>query len=561
MALPVGAAWEARSGGASTNGGGFNVGNANFATDLAATTATGVPVVTSASYNFVAGDVNAFVFIKSGTNWIPGWYQIASVASNAATLTATIGSANLYGGATVLNTATGCATAASPTGGTWGVDYSQQNSAQISWTDTVIGATTTQFTSAANPVTKAMTGNIIQQTSGSGFTTGWFEIVSTSGTTATCDRSLGTTASTAGHATLGGALDGIGTLSSAMIASNWAFIQTTSGYSRTASATFSQACTPSNSVPYSRLIGYTTYRGDNGRAAITLSTNTGLTALIMSGSGWKVENLSINCASLGTSIGITASANYGQIRNCKIANFTTKGISVTTNQVIVDFCEVTGGTAAATSAIALSVSQVGVTNCWVHDNVCPGIVASNGVFVMDCLITNNTGASSDGIQCQYTSTILGNTIYNSGRHGISNTVAFVVALEIRNNILSQNGGYGLVTSSSTGTPLTPFLDGNAYYSNTSGTRNNGDDLGTTNPIDGIAPYVTTKDVILSADPFVAKASDDYRLNTTASGGAACRGFGVPQTWPGNTLTVSSLDMGVSQHADPAATFVGNPFPG
>jgi predicted transcriptional regulator len=33
----------------------------------------------TASYNFVAGDVGAWVYIASGTNWTPGWYKIARI--------------------------------------------------------------------------------------------------------------------------------------------------------------------------------------------------------------------------------------------------------------------------------------------------------------------------------------------------------------------------------------------------------------------------------------------------------------------------------------------------
>ena len=84
---------EVQTGGSdSANGGCFDPGkvSAGGFTDGAATSATGnSPVFSSASYNFVAGDVGAWLYIDSGTNWIPGWYQIASVASNVATIATT----------------------------------------------------------------------------------------------------------------------------------------------------------------------------------------------------------------------------------------------------------------------------------------------------------------------------------------------------------------------------------------------------------------------------------------------------------------------------------------
>jgi len=89
MALSATTIFEVETGGSDTlNGGAFDPGQtAGMLTDGAATSATGTaPVFTSASYNFVAGDVGAWIYIASGTNWIPGWYKISSVGSNAATL-------------------------------------------------------------------------------------------------------------------------------------------------------------------------------------------------------------------------------------------------------------------------------------------------------------------------------------------------------------------------------------------------------------------------------------------------------------------------------------------
>src|SRR5262245_31004119 len=98
MAIANTTIYEVRSTGNDLNGGGCTPCNANFMTDRAVSNAQGTgtgPAVTSASYTFVAGDVNAWLFIRSGTNWIPGWYQIASVAGGAATLNAAIGAAIL----------------------------------------------------------------------------------------------------------------------------------------------------------------------------------------------------------------------------------------------------------------------------------------------------------------------------------------------------------------------------------------------------------------------------------------------------------------------------------
>src|SRR5215831_12382533 len=91
--------WQIQTTGSDTaNGGGFDIANSNMSTNLAATSATGTaPVVSSASYNFVSRDVGHWVFIRSGTNWKPGLYKIASVASNQATLNAQASTLNSDG--------------------------------------------------------------------------------------------------------------------------------------------------------------------------------------------------------------------------------------------------------------------------------------------------------------------------------------------------------------------------------------------------------------------------------------------------------------------------------
>jgi hypothetical protein len=222
MAIAAGTIFEcnasATAGG--LNAGGFNPGNANFLTDLTTdtnTANTNSPVVSSASYNFVAGDVGAWVFIKAGTNWTPGYYQIASVASNKATLSAAIGQANQLNAAQGFptpkwnaNTVAGCATVGTPTGGTWGIDYSRGTNSRINGTDLASTNGTTNpstITSAGTPLGVQHTGNLIHITAGTNWTQGWYEIVSVSGVTATLDRAVGTSATiSSGTFRLGGAM-------------------------------------------------------------------------------------------------------------------------------------------------------------------------------------------------------------------------------------------------------------------------------------------------------------------------------------------------------------------
>src|SRR6516225_9792456 len=88
-----------------------------------------------------------------------------------------------------------------------GTDYSQQDSAQIAYTDLVIGSTgnENQLTSAANPFGSTSPGNVINISGGTGFQTGLYRILSVSGSTATMDQGVGTANSTGGTGNLGGA--------------------------------------------------------------------------------------------------------------------------------------------------------------------------------------------------------------------------------------------------------------------------------------------------------------------------------------------------------------------
>ena len=493
---------------------------------------------------------------------------------------------------------------------------------------TAIGntSTATQITTASPAVGVNWIGNVINIASGTGFTVQWVQVNSVSAGVATVDKTLGGTSLSGGAGTLGGALDGLGTLSGVIVASNKAFMLYGS-YSQSATTTFSVGLTPLQTTPLTVLTGYYQVRGDitptanlNYRPTITLATNTGLTGISITGYAWTISNIIINCAGLGTSTGILFSQTYQRIYNCKVTSFTSFGIKIGASSSSVVSCEVTRGTAAATAAIN-SVSISSIANCYVHDNACPGIViASTGMgFVLSNLVTNNTGASSDGINTGWPSYVMGNTSYGNGRHGIYLSAANLnINNLVKDNLLVSNVGYGLIFANA-GYAADFGVDGNAYYPNTN-TRSNIDDKGAVNAQDGVSAYLNPLDVILTATPFV-KASltlsdlsvdasnnlivtsstysfvsgdvgatlyiqnttggwtagkeftivsvaggaatlnacpgatsstggvwhfDNYQLNTTAGGGAACTGYGVPTSWPGNTSTVSYPSMGAVQ---------------
>lgn len=453
MALSSTTIWEIRpTNGTNTGGGGFNPGNANMATDLAATSATGTaPVVSSASYNFVAGDVGAFVFIKSGTNWTPGWYQIASVAANAATLTASIGSvylydANYHGGISGLNLSAGCASTASPTGGTWTIDYSQQNAVKITYTDIVCGGAGSTYTSVANPVGKNIIGNIVYVTGGdANITAGYYEISSTSTITATVvgATALSTGIVATGAGKLGGSQNGFSTatttLQGKLVAGNKVYVKAEAWNEN---VTLSVAGSASAPIVVE---GYTTTRGDNGRATNDLAGGAGA-AFTNSGASYIMKNI---VAKSAAGSGFTSSAVLMYI-NCISRNNGASGFTHTTSNTM-NFisCEAYNNT---TVGFNFSAGNSGgfLYGCYSHDNTShgfdisgsiPPVVAifciadtnaGNGfkcdtgnVAIINCISYGNTGATTDGILFSTVSTcsVVLNTICSTnGRDGIRATV-------------------------------------------------------------------------------------------------------------------------------------------
>lgn len=461
------------------NGGGFNPANANFPTDLTTDSNTGntaSPVVSSASYNFAAGDVGAWVYVKAGTNWTPGWYKIASVASNKATLDAAAGHAmqvNSVTGAFQPNSVAGCATVGTPTSGTYGIDYSQ-GTAAITTATNLVGALATSsaptVTSLTQPFGIQHTGNIIHITAGTSWTTGWYEIVSVSTTTATLDRACGGTAApTGGTFHVGGALSLNSTLDNAF------FITTgiPAGsiiWFKNGSYTAGQSITisgPSAATAPILVIGYNALRGDNptgsNRPTIALAANTlTLTSAI--------SNLIIT----GTAAAmVTGSASIGgiELTNCKLVN-----TSSTAGRVALT---PSGNSRGCVGCEFVSQNGIGVSSgghalalfgCYLHDSVTgASSTLSSGVHVIvDCVFEGNTTADiTDSGASQGTGTYANNTFYGReaqmgiGMNCSANSTA-TTGVAMINNIF-----YGKATAvlMNTATLLNADVNNN-YFNNT-----------------------------------------------------------------------------------------------
>lgn len=532
MALSAYLHWEVEPGsGNDNNAGSFDPSQtAGMLTDGAATSATGTaPVFSSASYNFVAGDVGAFVYIASGTNWTPGWYKISSVASNQATLDATSGHVTLKDG--TLSTSNGCATTASPSGATWTIDYSRQATAAFAYTDLVIGGTNTQLTSVANPFGKQQVGNVIQVTSGSGFTTGFYTITSVSTVTATMDRAVGTAASTGGNGNQGGALNTLGKLFTASagttIPTSGQIVWMVGTSTITSTLTF---CVSSANYMKVSLRGYGTYRGDNVQATIQTATNSVNLLTFSSVVGFEFRNFILKNTAATTGYGAYASGTSDQIafRNCVFNGFSIGVNGATTAffyTIVLVGCEIK-------SCTSHGIQNEGFTyclGCYIHGNTGDGVRSdgnNSSVVVCErtvCASNGTVGFNDKGASTVRSFILLNCVAYNNTGDGVavtqgSNTQTLVAM----NCIAYGNGGFGFnfPSVSSGGAPLSLSIQqNNAFGSNTSGARNTGAPIG-------------VSDVTLTGDPFTSGSTGDFSLNSTAGAGAACKQAGWPTVIPG-----------------------------
>jgi hypothetical protein len=451
------------------NGGGFNPYNANFPTDLATTNGTSATPTVSAAYAFTAGDVTAgaWVYVKSGTNWIQGFYQITSQSGGVATLNAAVGAAVIWDESLQEwkpSTAQGIATQDTPGGNaTYGVDYSQSTAAPwagITDLASTIGTTNpSTVTSATVGFGSNHVGNFIHITAGTNWTvngtstTGlqsWYEIVSVSGGVATLsnNQAVGTAATLSGGTFyLGGALS-LGSSTANRIddavfemagsaASEFGTIYWIKAGTITTGGNIALTAAGVLSSPV-KYIGYNSVRGDNptgtSRPVLVFAGNTFTMAAYM----WY-KNLIMT----GTAAATLTSGTQNKAFNVKSTNLSTTTTRTAFNagaaSILQDseFISYRGYAVVATSNTAAHL-----IGCYLHDsdvgyrytgtaNVAP--------ILINNIISNNVTAAIQTTNSLSTPPIFyGNTLYGSANTtgtGIS-TASSSYYPTINNNIIT-----------------------------------------------------------------------------------------------------------------------------
>ena len=520
MAISYTALIEIRSLGNDYNSGTFDPG-ATLATNLTSANGTSIyPTVSTLSYTFSASDVNHYLYVRSGTNWYPGWYRIISATGNSAVLHAIKGE--------VVSTSenpshwNGVGTTSSLSSGTWTIDYTQSNNYRHAFTDLVLNGTDI-ISSAGNAFTTSMVGNTLRIISGTGYTADLYVInsISSIGNTAKLDRNAGTQGSTGGTGVLGGAIktikQGFDDLRTGQGVNNCMYVKNDGNYTVSGISTITNT---RNEVPYIR--GYGTYRFDNERAKFLLNANS---TAIRRAFFFKIYNLEFDGQNNSNTLGYDTTSAFIISYNCVFKDLTGNigsGYGVKNLYKNVKFfgtgtfhnCTITG--CAATSSALL-------TNVFLQDCLIAGNSATN------IILQNFNDFPTQNSNCVFYNNTCTNVIYSN-----INSVGKV--LFVYNNIFAGNSGtvYGYTGFNN----YALDIRNNAYYNN--GSINNEPPNLHTSPV-----FILENEVVLTADPFINASTGNFGLNSAVGGGAACRFAGAGITY--NTIISENFrSIGISQ---------------
>ena len=411
-----------------------------------------------------------------------------------------------------------------------GTDFSRQDAAQHSYTDLVIDAVTnTSITSAGRAFTPVDVGNVLNVTSGTGFTVQRLQITAVSAAgVATVDKSAGTLGSTGGNATYGGrfltpgfaAGAMTGTLPSCRIhAGNYDCSST----ANVAAGRMNPSGNGSAAKP-ARIYGAI----GEAKPALRPSANS-VSIIAFPGSLQSAEGITFNPNGFTGSIGVNGGAgSSNRVRNCKFTTATGATIGGASGNVFdseFDGCDVP----VSLNSTGCRATGNRIINCAGASAV---VVNSGGCIVSQNLIHSCTGGGINTNASSTSALVIGNTLHFTGGTGTPITVSGPHSV-VENNVIS-NVDQPAFTAVADGNATQPIIRSNAVY------RSDGGAVFSQLLMDGGG------NVTLTADPFVSVAGLNFALNNVAGGGAAARGIAWPTTWPGLATTVNDQDAGAVQ---------------
>lgn len=207
--------FEVRTDGSPFNSGGYDKDSGSMVSDLFTSTGTSSsPIVSTNSYSFVSSDIGKWLYVRTGTNWYPGWYLITGLAGTSAIVNAGIGSCikSSYLSGTAVTIPFGPARypgvgiTNNLSSGTWSIDYTQAATAKTSTSDLIVDTTVTRVFSPSYTFRNSDIGNSIRIYAGTGWTLGIYYITGIAGTMAVINTAPGLAGTTGGSWSLGGAV-------------------------------------------------------------------------------------------------------------------------------------------------------------------------------------------------------------------------------------------------------------------------------------------------------------------------------------------------------------------
>ena len=404
--------------------------------------------------------------------------------------------------------------------GATGVDRSQQAAAHATLTtNSVVHTTTTQINvhAADYTVSAGDVGNLLQINSGTA-TAGVYEITAadTGNNRWTLDRAAGTAGQTAAGK-MGGSYATPGKAASVMTVAGqrtWVKAGTYTITTTTPGAAGPVLLTATSTI----MEGYSSTRGDRGgRPVLDAGSQTGV-VLFNTNNSMLIAfiHLKADGQSGSGNSGFRCAYVSGRMIDCEAVDCDQSSCyGFSTGHAIE--C-IASNCATGFSAMNSSNSCVAVT--------CE--TGFNGYMVVNCLATD---CSTVGIF------VLAQGYAINSTSDLCGTSGFALA--------NYGAAINCLATNQSGTGDEGFLCSGSYtlLKNCAGYNNTDHVSGT--------PLVNDGFVSLSADPYVSQATDDFRPNNTAGGGALLRAAGIGA--PGQ---MHNTDIGAVQHSDPASADPG-----
>lgn len=412
-----------------------------------------------------------------------------------------------------------------------GTDYTQQDAAQLSLTDLATsGAGSTTLTSVTGGFTAAMVGNAINITSGTNFDVGadatsvYWITGYTNSNTVTVDRTpTGGGAGSAGVGKVGGARASIGGAMANAASGQRVYVKggTYTVGSGTVNTHGNAVKPPAGSATYgtTTVIGYGTTRGDMALLVPVVHTyHVAGTFCDVSNGGVAAYFLTVEGGSTASSFGFNT-GSHSQVVGC-VAQAMATGFRGANGQFVcclADGC--TNGFGDGVSAI------IYCSRCWAK-----GSTGGYGFYVASAAVIDScvaSGGSTNGFYSNTSASFLNCTAYGNAASGFIRANATLTRATSYTNCLSvSNTGYGFEDQSSQVMTLVTC----ASYGNSTARST------------GVSSLRDMGALALAGDPFVAAASNDFRLNDRGAGLVARTG-GTYNTWPGYSTLLQNQMVG------------------